>query len=178
MSILQSLSRWFFAAFAALLLTSCASQSIQDYAQEKPILDLKTYFNGKVDAWGMFQDRSGKVVKRFTVVLQCTWTGDTGVLDETFYYSDGTSDKRIWTIKKQGDRYTGTAADVVGEAIGEAKGNALRWNYVLALKVDSSTYHMNMDDWMYLIDEKTMVNRTAMSKFGVHFGDVTLFFKK
>ena len=51
---------------------------------------LDRYFNGTVDAWGMFQDRSGKVVKRFTVVLRGTWTGDTGVLDEDFTDSDGT----------------------------------------------------------------------------------------
>jgi hypothetical protein len=163
---------------AMMVLTGCATQSINDYAKETPSLDLKTYFNGRVDAWGMFQDRSGKVVKRFTVVMDCKWDGDVGVLDETFKYSDGTSEKRIWTIRKQGNRYIGTAADVVGEATGEAKGNALRWNYTLALKVDNSTYNMTMDDWMYLIDEKTMVNRTSMTKFGLHFGDVTLFFKK
>jgi hypothetical protein len=186
MTQIENLGAQFIRAIAALLaavifsvaLTSCASQGIQDYATEKPILDLKTYFNGRVDAWGMFQDRSGKVVKRFTVVMICTWQGDTGVLDETFTYSDGTSDKRVWTIKKQGDRYIGTAADVVGEASGQAQGNALRWNYTLALKVDNSTYNMAMDDWMYLIDEKTMINKTAMSKFGVYFGDVTLFFRK
>ncbi len=168
----------FTAAVISIGLTSCASQGIQDYANEKPVLDLKTYFNGRVDAWGMFQDRSGKVIKRFTVVMICTWQGDTGVLDESFTYSDGTSDKRIWTIKKQGDRYTGTAADVVGEANGQAQGNALRWSYTLALKVDNSTYNMAMDDWMYLVDEKTMINKAAMSKLGIHVGDVTLFFRK
>jgi hypothetical protein len=31
---------------------------------------------------------------------------------------------------------------------------------------------------MYLIDEKTMLNRTTMSKFGVKVGEVTLAFRK
>ena len=48
---------------AASLLAGCgATMKPADYAAEKPTLDLKTYFNGTVDAWGKFQDRSGKVV--------------------------------------------------------------------------------------------------------------------
>jgi hypothetical protein len=35
-----------------------------------------------------------------------------------------------------------------------------------------------MDDWMYLIDENTMVNRAKMSKFGFEVGEVTLFFRR
>jgi hypothetical protein len=104
-----------------------------DYASEKPSLDLQNYFNGTIDAWGMFQDRSGKVVKRFTVVMRCNWQGDVGTLDEDFTYSDGKKQKRVWTLKKVGpNRYIGSASDVVGEAVGVVSGNALRWQYVLA----------------------------------------------
>ncbi|NDF06276.1 MAG: DUF3833 family protein, partial [Betaproteobacteria bacterium] len=42
------------AAATALGASGCAGPSINDYAQEKPILDLKTYFNGVIDAWGVF----------------------------------------------------------------------------------------------------------------------------
>ena len=35
-----------------------------------------------------------------------------------------------------------------------------------------------MDDWMYLMDEDTLINRTLMSKFGVEVGQVTLFFRR
>ena len=166
-------------AFAALLLASCASVTVTDYAAEKPKLDLKEYFNGKVDAWGMIQDRSGKVTKRMFVEMTCTWTGDVGTLDERFTYADGTKETRVWTIRKDGDRYTGTAADVVGEAKGVASGNTLRWNYVLdAKRDDGGTIHLDMDDWMWLLDEKTLANRTTFSKFGIRFGEVTIFFRK
>src|SRR5690606_39323743 len=63
------------------------------YASEKPVLDLRTYFQGTLDAYGVFTDRSGAVVKRFNVVMRCQWTGDDGVLDEDFSYSDGTDRK-------------------------------------------------------------------------------------
>ena len=36
-------------------LTGCASQNLAGYASEKPVLDLTQYFNGTVDAHGIFQ---------------------------------------------------------------------------------------------------------------------------
>ena len=170
--------RWLIAVGVALLMGGCASLTPQDYAKETPKLDLASYFNGKVDGWGMVQDRSGKVLRRMYVELDCKWNGNEGVLDESFQWSDGKTEKRIWKIRKDGDRYIGTAGDVVGEAKGEAAGNSLRWNYVLALPVDGSTYHMDMDDWMWMIDEKTMANRTTMSKLGVRVAEISIFFRK
>ncbi len=161
------------------LMTGCASPDIADYQGEKPALDLRTYFNGTVDAWGVFTDRSGKVVKRFTVVMECTWQGDEGVLDEAFTYSDGTTQRRVWRVRKGPDgRYTGTADDVVGQAQGQARGNALRWRYTLALPVDGRVWHVDFDDWMYLMSDKVLLNRATMSKFGVTLGEVTLSFTK
>ena len=90
------------AGTTALLLGGCASQNIASYAGQQPALDLQQYFNGTLDAYGVFTDRSGVVVKRFTVVMQCSWDGDNGVLDEDFTYSDGTKQKRIWTLQKIG----------------------------------------------------------------------------
>jgi hypothetical protein len=166
------------AALAVACVAGCATTDVADYRAEKPALDLGQYFNGTVDGWGMFQDRSGKVVKRFYVRIDAKWDGNRGTLDEHFEYADGEKQQRVWTLTKDGGRYTGTAADVVGTAQGEAQGNALHWNYVLALPVDGKTWQMDMDDWMYLIDDKTMLNRTTMSKWGFRVGEVTLSFRK
>ncbi len=174
----MNLRRWMVLVMA-LLLAGCGTVPVETYRNEKPVLDLKTYFNGTVDAWGLFQDRSGKVVKRFTVRIDAKWQGDTGVLDEHFEYSDGSKSRRVWTITKTGDnRYRGTADDVVGEAIGEVSGNALRWRYVLKLDVDGRTWEVDFDDWMYQMDDQVMLNRSAMSKFGIYLGEVTLAFRK
>ena len=166
------------AAFAAFALAGCASVDVADYRAERPVLDLARYFNGTVDGWGMFQDRSGRVVKRFRVRIDATWEGNVGTLDEHFEYSDGTTERRVWTLVRDRDRYTGTAGDVVGTAEGTAAGNALHWRYVLALAVDGRTWHVDMDDWMFLVDETTLLNRTTMSKLGVKVGEVTLSFRK
>jgi Protein of unknown function (DUF3833) len=166
------------AVFAVAGLVGCATTDIAEYKAEQPKLDLAQYFNGTIDGWGMFQDRSGKTVRRFYVRIDATWSGNEGTLDEHFEYADGEKQNRVWKLVKNGDGYSGTAADVIGAAQGTASGNALRWNYVLALPVDGRVWNMDMDDWMYLIDDKTMLNRTTMSKFGVRVGEVTLSFRK
>jgi hypothetical protein len=152
---------------------------IDRYANEKPTLDLIQYFNGTLDAYGIFTDRSGAVVKRFSVVMVCTWQGNEGTLDEDFTYSDGTKQKRVWHLTRQADgRFVGRADDVVGQAQGESQGNAFHWNYTLSLPVDGSVYQVQFDDWMYLMNERVMLNKATMTKFGVRLGEVTLSFTK
>lgn len=175
----RSFKAFFIALLLALGVAGCGSVEVSKYKDEKPALDLRTYLNGTIDAWGMFQGRDGEVVRRFTVVMDAKWDGDTGVLDEAFEWNDGTKSRRIWTLKRQPDgSYRGTADDVVGEAIGEVSGNAFHWRYVMALPVDGKVYNVDFDDWMFLIDDRVMLNRAAMSKWGVHLGDVTLSFTK
>ena len=161
------------------LLSGCGTPKIQDYAQDTPVLELRDYFNGTLDAYGIFTDRSGKVVKRFTVVMTCSWQGDAGVLDEAFTYSDGTTQRRIWRLTRHAHgRYTGVADDVVGSAEGQQSGNAFHWAYTMALPVDGRVIEVQFDDWMYLINAKVMLNKAAMRKWGVDLGEVTLSFTK
>jgi hypothetical protein len=168
-----------YALAITLGLAGCAGVPVEKYRQEQPKLDLAEYFNGTLDGWGMFQDRSGEVVKRFHVVIEARWQGATGTLDERFTWSDGTTSRRVWTIVREGeDRYSGRAEDVVGTAEGESAGNALRWRYVLALPVDGKTHNVDFDDWMFLLDDKVMLNRSVMSKWGFRLGEVTLSFRK
>lgn len=165
------------AAALCLGLGGCAGVDVAQYRDEGPSLRLEHYFNGRIDGWGMFQGRDGRVQKRFHVVIDARWQDGRGVLDENFTWADGTTSRRVWTLVRQPDgSYRGTADDVVGEAVGELAGNALRWRYVLALPVDGKTYHVDFDDWMYLIDERVMLNRSAMSKWGFRLGEVTLSF--
>ena len=171
--------KFLLAAVFTLGLTACASKGVEQYRAEQPALDVKTYLNGTLDAWGMFQGRSGEVQKRFHVVIDARWTGDTGAPDEHSKWPAGPTSRRVGTLKKQPDGpFRGPADDVVGEAIGEVAGNALRWRYVLALPVDDKVYNVDFDDWMFLMDDKVMLNRSYMSKWGFNLGEVTLTFVK
>ncbi len=177
------LTRYLLGIFFALLLISCSSPHVSQYAAEKPNLDLSEYFSGTIDAYGIFTDRSGEVRKRFTVLIKANWTvvggKKVGTLDESFSYSDGTQQKRIWTLIEQSPGvYSGRADDVVGDAQGQLAGNALNWTYTLALPVDGTVYDVQFNDWMYLITPKVMLNKAKMSKFGIDLGEVTLSFYK
>jgi len=172
------MKRWLCAALGAIGISACGT-TIEDYRDTTPPLVLERYFDGTIDAWGMFQNRSGKVIKRFHVVIDARWDGPTGTLDEHFTYDDGSTQRRVWTLTAHGDgRYTGTAGDVVGEAEGQARGSAFRWRYVMSLPVDGTVYQVDFDDWMYLVDDTTLLNRSEMSKFGIRLGEVTLSFRK
>lgn len=170
----------FIASISAAVLTACGSVDVDHYAREKPELELSSFFNGTIDAWGIFQKRDGAVARRFHVVIEANWKSpQEGILDERFTYSDGETQRRVWTLKRQPDgTWQGTADDVVGVAIGKVAGNALRWTYVMRLPVDGKEYLVDFDDWMWQLDDSSMMNRSVMSKFGIDLGEVTLFFKK
>lgn len=160
-------------------LAGCASPQVDDYAGGQPVLDLRKYFNGPVDGWGLFSDRSGRVVKRFHVAMQCRWTGDDGTFEEDFSYADGSRERRVWQVRRLGEgRYSARAGDVVGEASGQERGFAAQWRYTLRVPVNGTPYEFQFDDWMYLVSDTVLLNKARMSKFGVDLGEVTLAFTK
>ena len=179
MNPFRSWTAWCVLCLALVGLSGCGSVDVERYRSERPVLDLETYFNGTIDAWGVYQARSGEVQRRFRVVIAARWSGDTGVLDEAFTWSDGSRSRRVWTLTRQADgSYRGRADDVVGEAVGRIAGNALHWRYALALPVDGRVVNVDFEDWMFLMDERVMLNRATMSKWGVRLGEVTLSFVK
>jgi len=160
------------------MLTSCSTQ-LSDYRQDKQKFDIKNYFKGHVIAWGMVQDYSDKVTRRFCVEINGTWQGNEGVLAEKFYFNDGEVSYRNWQLIQQTDgSYKGNAEDVLGTAIGKHQGFAFQLQYTLQLKLDDETYEVAMDDWMYQLDEHRVINKTAMNKLGINIANITLFFDK
>ena len=179
------LKRWLVrlaAVLSAVALAGCSSIDPQAYVREKPALDLKQYFNGTLVGHGLFMDRSGQVQRRFVVTIRASWAGDTGTLDEDFVWSDGEREKRVWTLQPvagQPGRWRGTAADVRGEAAGVVAGNALNWTYTFMLKTkEGKRYDIDFDDWMFLIDDKVMLNRAAMTFWGFRVGEVLISFSR
>lgn len=161
-----------------LLVTSC-SADISDYENTTPKFDIKAYFNGEFIAWGMVQDYTSKVTRRFCVELNGQWKNNQGKLEEVFYFHDGEVSYRTWLLTKlANDEYSGIAEDVVGVAKGKQTGHAFRWQYQLLVPIDDDTYSFDMDDWMYQLDDSRVMNKTTMSKLGVDVAQITLFFDK
>ena len=175
----MSIRKVYFALAALLLLSACSAPTVQDYADTQPKLDLFTYFAGQTQAYGQFQDRSGVVKRRFTVAITGTVNDDVLTLDERFVYDDGEKEQRVWLIKRLGDNlYSGTAGDVIGEAVGHSAGSVFSWRYTLDLPYKDSSIHVKFDDWMFLQSDGVMLNRAQVSKWGFKVGEVTLFFSK
>ena len=163
----------------SLGLSGCASPKLEDYATEKPVLDLEQYFAGQTKGWGIVQDRFGRITRRFVVEIEGRFEGDRGELDERFVWSDGEKQWRVWRLQKVGPQHwVGEADDVVGQAQGRLSGNALQWGYTLAVPIDGRTIEMQFDDWMVLVDNEVLMNRAVFSKFGIRLGEVTLSFRR
>ncbi len=161
------------------LLAACAGPKLQDFAGQSPAFDFRHYFDGAVQAHGMVSDRGGKVLRRFVVTMRGDWVGDAGTLDEQFVYDDGERQHRIWRVNRLADgSYTGRADDVVGEARGGETGPAFNWRYTLRVALQGREVELDFDDWMVRIDDRTVINRATMHKFGVRVGEVTLSFTR
>lgn len=162
-----------------ITLVGCGSASLQDHSQIKPELKLEQFFDGELVAYGMVLDRSGNLLRRFDVKLVGSWQGNKGELKEWFVFDDGETSTRTWYLEKTAENnYIGTASDVIGTAKGETSGSALYWRYQMEIEVDSTTYQVTLDDWMFLMDEHRLFNKTEMSKFGFKVGELILYIEK
>lgn len=156
-----------------------AGPSLDAFRETSPALDLKAYFNGPIKAWGIVQDRNQRVIRRFDVSMNGSWEDNIGTLEEDFEYYDGEKQKRVWTIKKiNSSTYEGTASDIAGLANGQVAGSAMRWNYEMDIEVDDNTYRLKFDDWMYLMNDGVLINRSYLKKFGITVAELTLFIQK
>lgn len=169
-----------FLSSITFLLSGCSGYHTTDYAQVKPTLDIREYLNGPLTAKGILFDYTGKADLMFHVRMQAHWNGNKGTLEEHFTYSDGRTDERTWVIEFSDDHtFTATAGDVIGTAQGSQYGNSMNMRYVLdAKRASGDRIRLSMDDWMYLLDEHTLINRTKMRKFGLTVGELVITFEK
>ena len=85
------------------LITSCSNNSAmkpEDFKNKEPRLIIEEYLSGNVKAWGVLQNRSGKVTRQFSADLNGTWDGKQLILKEKFNWDDGEIQEREWTINK------------------------------------------------------------------------------
>ena len=172
--------RYMFIAIFSVMLFACSGIDVEQYKNETPKLDLQAYLNGRIKGYGIVQDRSHKVTKRFDFSGYAVWKDNVGTFNEKITYTDGRVDKRVWKFTKISDSYyEATTPDVIGKAEIKVSGNAMNWKYTMNVKVDdNTTYKIDFDDWMFLMDDGKLVNRNYFHKYGVDVGELTLFMEK
>ena len=172
--------KFFLLIVSLLFITSCSgkqSMKPEDFKDKQPRLIIEDYMSGNVKAWGILQNRSGKVTRQFSADLNGNWDGKQLILDEKFNWSDGEVQTRQWKINKIDDHnYEGTAGDVVGIAKGYSYGPAFKFEYVLLVPVKGREIKITFDDWIFMQDEKVAINRAKMTKFGIKVAALTVMF--
>lgn len=165
---------------AAFTLAGCQQMRIEDFTDRKPALDLFAYFDGRSRAWGIFEDRFGRLRREFTVDIVGRREGADGfVMEEDFVYSDGETERRVWRlVRKAPGVYEGHADGVIGVAQGRSAGNAFNFRYAFALKVGESRWSVDFDDWMFLQADGVILNRARVSKWGLSVGEATISFQR
>lgn len=157
-----------------LMLSSCSTTTVDDYASNQPRLDLPTFFNGQLSAHGVLKDRSGKVTRYFNASINAYWNNGIGTLEEKFEFDDGEIQYRNWTLTPTANGYAATAGDVIGTGSAKVKGNAMQLNYVLEINYKGSPLQLTVDDWMWQVDNKTLLNESTLRKWGFKVGSIQL----
>jgi hypothetical protein len=155
------------------------AQTPGDYAGTAPQFDLRHHLNGPVLCEGVIYGPTGRVTSRFVADFDARWDGTVGVMTERFRYDSGTVQDREWTLTL-GDNgmITATARDVVGEGRGKAAGAGVLLNYRLRLPPEAGGHVLTVTDWMYLMENGTIMNRSQFTKFGIKVAELVATMRK
>lgn len=166
----------FLFAAAMLFQKVFASFSAQDpkaYADTTPVIDIRQHLGGDMVSEGVIFGPDGQVAVRFVADMKGEWSGDKGVLSEDFRYAGGTSQARRWEIVLgQDGAFTATAPDIVGTAQGQHSGSTIRMTYRLRLAEGAGGHVLDVVDWIYLMEDGTMMNKSEMRKFGIKVAEL------
>lgn len=157
---------------------SFRAQTLADYA-EADTPALKDVLGRTFQAEGVIYDFTGRVKSRFNARIVGAFDDAGGTLNEEFVYASGAVDRREWSIRflPDGQGFTATAPDVIGEGEGKITGDAIRMTYRLQLPERAGGHVLNVVDWLYLLPDGSIVNRSEMRKFGFKAAELVATFR-
>jgi hypothetical protein len=149
------------------------AQTPADLAARGPRFDPRRHLAGPILCEGVIYGPTGRVASRFVADMRGTWQGETGTLAETFRYDSGAVQERAWTLRLAPDGgLRATAADVEGEAMGHVAGPGVLMRYRIRLGEDAGGHRLDVTDWMYLMENGTIINRSQFFKFGIKVAEL------
>ena len=161
---------------AAILLASrylaFSAQHPADY-KDGPTFDLRERLNGALICEGVIYGPTGRVTSRFVADVDASWQGNVGTMTEHFHYDSGTVQDRVWTLTLGNDgRIRAEAPDVVGTGTGQQDGSAVGLNYRIRLTDAAGGHVLDVTDWMYLLSNGSIMNRSQFRKFGIRVAEL------
>ncbi len=148
------------------------AQKSTDYA-DGPIFDIRERFNGPIVCEGVIYGPTGKVSSRFVADFEASWNGNVGTMVERFHYDSGNVQDRVWTLTLGNDgNIKAEAPDVVGAGTGRQEGSAVMLNYRIKLSEEAGGHALDVTDWMYLMSNGSIMNRSQFRKFGIKVAEL------
>lgn len=155
------------------LFFSFAAQNPQAYGTSEPIMDIRKVLLGPIQSEGVIFGPNGRMTSRFVAKMEGKWDGDSGTLAEDFHYANGSTQQRLWTLTVGPDgEISGTAPDIIGKAQGRQSGATVQMIYRIRLPEDASGHVLDVVDWMYLMPNGTILNKSEMRKFGIKVAEL------
>ncbi len=148
-------------------------QNPSEYAGTEPPLNIRQHLSGEMISEGIIFGPMGRIVSRFVADMDGSWDGGQGILKEDFAFASGGIQHREWhlTLGKDG-QFSGTADDIIGKMHGLSVGATTRMTYRLKLAPDAGGHVLNVVDWMYLMENGAILNRSQMRKFGIKVAEL------
>lgn len=148
------------------------AQAPEDYANG-PEFDIRTVLNGPLLCDGIIYGPTGRVASRFTAKFDAEWDGNSGVMREHFKYDSGSEQRREWRLSVDTNgRIVADADDLVGSGHGRQTGSGVQLNYRIKLPEGGGGHELDVVDWMYLLENGTIMNRSQFRKFGFKVGEL------
>ena len=154
------------------------AQTPEGYETTLPQAEITSALNGPMDAEGMIFDFRGRMTSRFTARMDAKWQGNKGVMDEFFSYSTGRDQARQWRITVSNDgTFIAEADDIIGVAKGVQSGATLRMKYRIRLPQEAGGHVLDVIDWMYLVENGSILNRSEFRQFGIKVAELFATFR-
>lgn len=152
---------------------SFRSQKPEHYIGTTPAFDIRTHLSGPIQSEGVIFGPNGRAVSRFVADMDGDWSGSTGVLREHFKYSSGEKQDRAWRLRIGNDgSFTAEADDIIGKAQGHQEGATVCMTYRIRLKEEAGGHVLDVTDWMYMMDNGVIMNKSEMRKAGVKVAEL------
>ena len=154
-------------------LTGFRTQRPADFAGQGPQFDPRTHLSGPILCEGVIYGPLGRVASRFVADMHGTWDGTRATLTETFTYDTGVIQNREWRLALSNDgTIRAEADDIVGAGTGRTEGPAAEMRYRIRLPADAGGHVLDVVDWMYLMPNGTIMNRSQFRKFGIKVAEL------
>lgn len=152
---------------------SFRAQRPEDYAGADPAMDIRRHLQGPILCEGVIYGPTGRVASRFVADMEARWDGDEGVMTEVFRYDGGSVQHREWRLRVDAaGQVSAEADDIVGTGAGRQAGPVLSLSYRIRLPQSSGGYVLDVTDWMYLVENGTIINRSQFRKYGLKVAEL------